>query len=73
MISRHSDRQADLPQGWKRSIRRLHLVWANTGSILAITLVVPSSRLLVAWTRSAWTLQADGVQATTAPSPTASA
>jgi len=32
VISRHSERQADLPRRWKRSIRRLNFVWPNTGS-----------------------------------------
>jgi hypothetical protein len=36
VISRHSERAADLPRRWKRSIRRLNLVFANTGSIIAL-------------------------------------
>src|SRR3954447_7840877 len=32
VMSRHSERQAALPRRWKRSIRRLNLVWAKTGS-----------------------------------------
>jgi hypothetical protein len=35
-IGRHSERQADLPRRWKRSIRRLNLVWANTGSTVRV-------------------------------------
>ena len=35
VISRHSDRQAALPRRKKRSMRRLNLVFANTGSIVA--------------------------------------
>src|SRR3954447_22952165 len=31
VISRHSERQADLPRRWKRSIRRLNFVLANIG------------------------------------------
>jgi hypothetical protein len=34
VISRHSALQADLPRRRKRSIRRLNLVFANTGSIV---------------------------------------
>jgi hypothetical protein len=34
VISRHSDRTAALPLRWKRSIRRLPLIWPNTGSML---------------------------------------
>ena len=34
VISRHSDRAADLPRRWKRSQRRLNLVSAKTGSIM---------------------------------------
>jgi hypothetical protein len=36
VISRHSDRAADLLRRWKRSMRRLNLVLANTGSIIAL-------------------------------------
>ena len=36
VMSRHSERAADLPRRWKRSIRRLNLVFANTGSIIAL-------------------------------------
>ena len=36
VISRHCERAADLPRRWKRSIRRLNLVFANTGSIIAL-------------------------------------
>ena len=36
VIRRHSERAADLPRRWKRSIRRLNLVLANTGSIIAL-------------------------------------
>jgi hypothetical protein len=36
VISRHSERAADLPRRWKRSIRRLNLVCANTGSTIAL-------------------------------------
>jgi hypothetical protein len=32
VMSRHSERQADLPRRWKWSACRLYLVWANTGS-----------------------------------------
>ena len=35
VISRHSDLQADLPRRKKRSMRRLNLVFANTGSIVS--------------------------------------
>jgi hypothetical protein len=35
-ISRHSERAADLPRRWKRSIRRLNFVLAKTGSIMAL-------------------------------------
>ena len=34
VISLHSERQADLPRRWKRSMRRLNFVSANTGSII---------------------------------------
>ncbi len=34
VISRHSERHADLPRRWKRSIRRLNFVSAKTGSII---------------------------------------
>ena len=34
VISRHSDRAADLPRRWKRSHRLLYFVSANTGSIM---------------------------------------
>ena len=34
VISRHSERQADLPRRWKRSMRRLNFVSAKTGSII---------------------------------------
>src|SRR5680860_1175651 len=34
VISRHSERHADLPRRWKRSMRRLNFVSANTGSII---------------------------------------
>ena len=34
VISRHSERQADLPRRKKRSQRRLNFVWAKTGSII---------------------------------------
>jgi hypothetical protein len=37
-ISRHSDRQADLPRRWKRPIRRLNFICAKTGSIVALRL-----------------------------------
>ena len=36
VISRHSERAADLPRRWKRSMPRLNLVFANTGSIIAL-------------------------------------
>jgi hypothetical protein len=36
VLSRHSERTADLPRRWKRSIRRLCLVCANTGSTIAL-------------------------------------
>jgi hypothetical protein len=36
VISRHSERAADLPRRWKRSIRRLNFVCPNTGSIIAL-------------------------------------
>jgi hypothetical protein len=35
VISSHSARQAPRPLRWKRSTRRLCLVWANTGSMIA--------------------------------------
>src|SRR3954454_3772084 len=35
VISRHPERQADLPRRWKRSIRRLNFVLANIGSTVA--------------------------------------
>jgi hypothetical protein len=35
VISRHSERQAALPRRWKRSARRLCLMYAKTGSIIA--------------------------------------
>jgi Peptidase family M20/M25/M40 len=38
VISRQSERQADLPRRWKRSMRRLNFVCANTGSIIALRL-----------------------------------
>ena len=38
VISRHSERQAALPRRWKRSILRLNLVSAKTGSIIALRL-----------------------------------
>ena len=38
VISRHSERQAALPRRWKRSILRLNLVSAKTGSIIAVRL-----------------------------------
>ena len=34
VIRRHSERAADLPRRWKRSIRRLNFVFAKTGSII---------------------------------------
>src|SRR5215204_284416 len=34
VIRRHSDRHADMPRRKKRSMRRLNLVWAKTGSIV---------------------------------------
>jgi integrase len=37
VISRHSERAADLPRRWKRSIRPLNFVCPNTGSIIALT------------------------------------
>ena len=36
VISRHSERAADFPRRWKRSILRLCLVCANTGSTIAL-------------------------------------
>jgi hypothetical protein len=36
VISRHSERAADLPRRWNWLMRRLCLVWANTGSIIAL-------------------------------------
>ncbi len=36
VISRHSERQADLPRRWKRSMRRLNFVSAKMGSIIAL-------------------------------------
>jgi hypothetical protein len=36
VISRHSDRTAALPLRWNRSIRRLALIWPNTGSMLCL-------------------------------------
>ncbi len=36
VISRHSERAADLPRRKKRSIRRLNFVSAKTGSIIAL-------------------------------------
>ena len=38
VISRHSERQAARPRRWKRSILRLNLVSAKTGSIIAVRL-----------------------------------
>jgi hypothetical protein len=38
VISRHSERQAALPRRWKRSMLRLNLVSAKTGSIIAVRL-----------------------------------
>ena len=38
VISRHSERTADLPRRWKLSMRRLCLVCANTGSTIALRL-----------------------------------
>jgi hypothetical protein len=35
VISLYSERAADLPRRWKRSMRRLNFVFANTGSIIA--------------------------------------
>jgi hypothetical protein len=35
VISRHSERAADRPRRWKRSMRRLNFVCPNTGSIIA--------------------------------------
>src|SRR5271163_3443911 len=43
VISRHSERAADLPRRWKRSIRRLNFVLANTGSIIALFSVEPAA------------------------------
>src|ERR1039458_6920182 len=35
VISRHSERAADRPRRWKRSMRRLDFVCPNTGSVIA--------------------------------------
>jgi len=36
VINRHSDRAADLPLRMNRSMRRLYLIWPNTGSIVIL-------------------------------------
>ena len=42
-ISRHSDRQADLPRRWKRLILRLNFICAKTGSRCNVSRKRPSA------------------------------